>query len=192
MGEAPAGVKAAIGAPAPPRGTPSRLAGRGAFLYFGHGLMGYFWRVLEWIGLGLGIAAAAFAAAFVAARRRILRHVRTELGQDSLLLAAGARVGGFDGVADGEGRATPASGILMLLSSGLYFHSWIGLREVFIPGPSISWIGVSESHPGRRGEGHRIVVRFLNASGKQDGVAISLLYPAQWVDAIKTHLITRT
>ena len=154
--------------------------------------MGYLWRVLEWIGLGLGIAVVAFTAAFVAARRRILRHVRAELGQDSLLLAAGARVGGTDGVTNGERHAAPASGILMLLSSGLYFHSWIGLREVFIPGPSISWIGVSESHAGRRGERHRIVVRFLNASGKQDGVAISLLYPTQWVDAIKTHLITRT
>jgi hypothetical protein len=154
--------------------------------------MAYLWRVLEWIGLGLGIAAVAFAAVFVAARRRILRHVRAELGQESLLLAAGARVGGFDGLSDGGGRPSVSSGILMLLSSGLYFHSWIGLREVFIPGASISWIGVSDSREGRRGERHRIVVRFLNASGKQDGVAISLLYPVQWVDAIKTHLITRT
>ena len=154
--------------------------------------MAYLWGVLEWIGLGLGIAAAACAAAFVAARGRIMKHVRKELGQDSLLLAAGARVGGYDGVANGAGSASPSSGILMLLSSGLYFHSWIGLREVFIPGPSISWIGVSEPPAGRRGERHRIVVRFLNASGKQDGVAISLLYPAHWVEAIKTHLITRT
>jgi hypothetical protein len=154
--------------------------------------MGYLWRALEWIGLGLGIAAAALAVVLVVVRRRILRHVRAELGQESLLLAAGARVGGFDGLSDGAGRPSAASGILMLLSSGLYFHSWIGLREVFIPGPSISWIGVSDSGEGRRGEKHRIVVRFLNASGKQDGVAISLLYPVQWVDAIKTHLITRT
>ena len=78
----------------------------------------------------------------------------------------------------------------MLLSGGLYFHSWTGRREVFIPGASISWIGVPEPEGGRT-EGHRIVVRFLDASGKQDGVAIRLMYPAQWVDAIKTHLITR-
>ena len=38
---------------------------------------------------------------------------------------------------------------------------------------------------------HRIVVRFLNASGKQDGVAIRLCIRQHWVDAIKTHLITR-
>jgi hypothetical protein len=41
-------------------------------------------------------------------------------------------------------------------------------------------------------ERHRIVVRFLNTVGKQDGVAIRLLYPEQWVEAIKTHLIARS
>jgi len=169
----------------------ARLAGRGPFLYFVHGLMGNLGTVLQWIALGLGIAVAVLAAAFAVLRRRILRHVRRELGQESLLLAAGARVGGTNGHS-GPSQPPVSSGILMLLSTGLYFHSWIGLREVFIPGASISWIGVSELTAGRRGERHRIVVRFLNASGKQDGVAISLLYPEQWVDAIKTHLITRT
>jgi len=155
--------------------------------------MGYLWRVLEWIGLGVAIAAVACGIAFAAARRRILRHARSQLGKDSLLLVAGARVGGFNGHSGRAGRRlSPASGVLMLLSSGLYFHSWIGLREVFIPGPSISWIGVSEPRTGRRPDRHRIVVRFLDAAGKQDGVAITLLYPVQWVDAIKTHLITRT
>jgi hypothetical protein len=149
--------------------------------------MGNLWRVLEWTGLGLGIIIAALAVTFALARRRILRRVQGELGQNALLLAAGARVGGYDG----GRRPSLAVGILMLLSSGLYFHSWSGRREVFIPGASISWIGVPEEPEGGRVEGHSIVVRFLNASGKQDGVAIRLMYPAQWVDAIKTHLITR-
>ena len=35
------------------------------------------------------------------------------------------------------------------------------------------------------------MVRFLNAAGKEDGITIRLLYPEQWVAAIKTHLITR-
>ena len=144
-----------------------------------------------WIGLCLGIVIAGLAVTFAVARRRILRHVQGELGQNSLLLSAGARVGGYDGQSEGR-RPSPAIGILMLLSSGLYFHSWGGRREVFIPGPSISWIGVSESRQGSRMERHRIVVRFLNASGKEDGVAIRLMYPEQWVDAIKTHLIRRT
>jgi len=153
--------------------------------------MGYFWRMLEWIGLCLGIVIAALAMSFAIARRRVLRHIRGELGQDALLLAAGARVGGYNG-ASSRTRPSAAVGILMLLSSGLYFHSWSGRREVFIPGPSISWIGVSESREGSRMERHRIVVRFLNTSGKEDGVAIRLMYPEHWVDAIKTHLIRRS
>jgi len=150
------------------------------------GAMGYLGRLIEWVGLFLIIALAAFAATFLFMRRRILRHVEEELGKDALLLAAGARVGESG---NGENGGSPLStGILMLLSSGLYFHAWLGEREVFVPGPSISWIGVSEAP---RTEGLRIVVRFLNAAGKEDGIAIRLLYPAQWVAAIKTHLITR-
>src|SRR5208337_2240223 len=149
------------------------LAGIYPFLYFVHERMGNLWRALEWTGLCLGIVAAAFAVTFAVARRLILRHVQGELGQNALLLSAAARVGGYDGSADG-GRPSLAVGILMLLSSGLYFHSWSGRREVFIPGPSISWIGVSEEREGSGVEKHRIVVRFLDASGKQDGVAIRL------------------
>ncbi len=151
--------------------------------------MGNLWRVLEWIALFLGAVIAGGAVTFLSVRRRILRHVRAELGRDSLLLAAGARVGGVNGAA--ERHASVAPGVLMLLSSGLYFHSWIGRREVFIPGASISWIGVPEAREAARWERPRIVVRFLNAAGKEDGIAIRLLYPTQWVAAIKTHLITR-
>ncbi|MGD0724541.1 MAG: hypothetical protein ABSB63_03155 [Spirochaetia bacterium] len=151
--------------------------------------MGYLWRLFGWVGLFLSIVLAAFVATFVLTRRRIMRHVEEELGSDALLMAAGARVGESG---NGEnGGSSLSTGILMLLSSGLYFHAWLGSREVFVPGPSISWIGVSEARNAPRAERHRIVVRFLNAAGKEDGIAIRLLYPAQWVAAIKTHLITR-
>jgi hypothetical protein len=152
--------------------------------------MGNLLAVLEWIGLGLGMLIAAFAVTFAVVRQRILQHVQGELGQNSLLLATGARVGVYDGQTEGR-QPSPSVGILMLLSNGLYFRSLTGRREVFVPGASISWIGVPEERERRRTEGRGIVVRFLNASGKQDGVAIRLLYPEQWVEAIKTHLISR-
>ena len=149
--------------------------------------MGNLWRLLEWIGLALGVVIAGTAMAFLLTRRRIMRHVERELGREVLLLATGARVGSYDHLANGK-TISASGGVLMLLTSGLYFHSWLGSREVFVPGPSISWIGVSETR-GRLSERHRIVVRFLNAAGKEDGIRIRLLYPAQWVAAIKTHLI---
>jgi hypothetical protein len=151
--------------------------------------MGNLWRVLDWIAVLIGVIMAGGAAAFLITRRRIFRHVRAELGRESLLLTAGARVGGLDGAV--EEHASVAPGVLMLLSSGLYFRSWIGSREVFIPGASISWIGVTDARESLRRERPRIVVRFLNAAGKEDGITIRLLYPTQWVAAIKTHLITR-
>ena len=151
--------------------------------------MGNLWRLLEWIGLALGVVIAGMVMAFLLTRRRIMRHVEGELGREVLLLATGARVGTSDGLTNGKSVPSTA-GVLMLLSTGIYFHSWLGSREVFVPGPSISWIGVSDTR-GRLADRHRIVVRFLNAAGKEDGIRIQLLYPEQWVAAIKTHLITR-
>jgi len=148
--------------------------------------MEHLYAALEWIGLLLGSAIVGLACGFFLVRRRILRHVRLELGREAMLLATGARVG----ASNGHGRTSASSlGVLMLLSTGLYFHSWVGNRELFVPGPSISWIGVSENRGNQRR--HRIIVRFLNTAGKEDGISIRLLYPEQWVDAIKTHLITR-
>jgi hypothetical protein len=149
--------------------------------------MGTAWRVLQVISFALGVGLAGLLAALLILRRRILRHVEGELGRGALLLAASARMGGYAGAAEGGAMA----GILMLLATGLYFHSWLGEREIFVSGPSISWIGVSDTRGAPRSERHRIVVRFLNAAGKEDGIALKLLYPEQWVAAIKTHLITR-
>jgi hypothetical protein len=150
--------------------------------------MGNLWRLLEWIGLALGFVMAGIVVQFAVTRRRILRHVEEALGKNAPLLTTGARVGA-NGSAE-RGRPS-VSGMLILLDGGLYFRSWFGGREVFVPGPSISWIGVSEAPDTHRRDRHRIVVRFLNAEGKEAGIAIQLLYPEQWVAAIKTHLITR-
>ena len=152
--------------------------------------MANLWRLLSWIGPILGCIIAGLAVAYLFMRRRILRHVAVELGREALLLSTAARVGDYDVAADGRSPLAHV-GVLMLLSNGLYFHSWFGSREVFVPGPSISWIGVSDVRGAPRSARHRIVVRFLNAAGKEDGIIIRLLYPEEWVAAIKTHLITR-
>jgi hypothetical protein len=152
--------------------------------------MGGLYSVFEWVGLCLGIAISVGALAFLFVRWRLMRGVQVEMGSDSVLLVAGARVGSFDSGA--TRRASPSFfGLLMLLSTGLYFRSWRGKGEVFIPGASISWIGVPETQ-GVHGAGrHAIVIRFLNTAGKEDGIVIRLLSPEQWVAAIKSRLITR-
>ena len=155
--------------------------------------MGIFWRVIEWIGLIAAVGIAGLAALFLVARQRILRGVVSDLSGEKLLLVAAARAAEYNGAGAPPSAERPrgAAGILMLFGSGLYFRSWVGRREVFVSGPAISWIGVFDRHEGNRAERHRIVVRFLNASGKEDGISVRLLYPEQWVEAIKTHLISR-
>lgn len=147
--------------------------------------MGSLYGIAEWIGLGLGGLVAAGLVSFLILRRRLIARVESELGRECTLLVTGARIG-FS-----PKQLEP--GLLMLLATGLYFHSWFANRELFIPGPSITYIGVSDpaQAPVRR-ERRAVVLRFLNTAGKEDGLFIRMLYPEQWVEAIKTHLITRT
>ncbi len=171
--------------------------------------MGNLYGIAEWAGLIAGGLIVVALLAFVLLRRRLIARVEAELGRDCVLLVASSRIG-FS--------AKPMEpGLLMLLATGLYFHSWFADRELFIPGPSITYIGVSDAYigvsdayigvsdayigvsdaqasgaPGARRQRHAIVLRFLNTAGKEDGLLIRLLYPEQWVTAIKTHLITRS
>jgi hypothetical protein len=141
--------------------------------------------IAEWIGLAVGALVAASLIAFLVKRRRLISRVEGELGRECTLLVTGARIG--------FSAAQMERGLLMLLATGLYFHSWFANRELFIPGPSITYIGVSDPLPNASGIQRRaIVLRFLNTAGKEDGLLVRLLYPEQWVDAIKTHLITRS
>ncbi len=146
--------------------------------------MGSLHGIAEWIGLGLGALVAAGLVSFLILRRRLISRVEAELGRECALLVTGARIGFL------QKQLEP--GLLMLLATGLYFHSWFADRELFIPGPSITYIGVSDPAQGQvRRERRAVVLRFLNTAGKEDGLYIRLLYPEQWVEAIKTHLITR-
>jgi len=142
--------------------------------------MGNLYGIAEWIGLLLGGLIVAAVLAFLILRRRLIVRVEAELGRDCVLLVAASRMG--------FSPKPMEPGLLMLLATGLYFHSWFADRELFIPGPSITYIGVSDAMRER----HAIVLRFLNTAGKEDGLLIRLLYPEQWVTAIKAHLITRS
>jgi hypothetical protein len=157
--------------------------------------MGNLYGIAEWIGLAAGGLVVAALLAYILLRRRLIARVEAELGRDCVLLVTGCRIG--------FSSKPMEPGLLMLLATGLYFHSWLADRELFIPGPSITYIGVSDAFagvsdastgdgPGARRQRHAIVLRFLNTAGKEDGLLIRLLYPEQWVTAIKTHLITRS
>ncbi len=144
--------------------------------------------ILEWAGLLLGSAVAGILCGLALARRRLVRRIKSEIGRENVLLVAASRAShGSDGGSPGGMK----TGFLMLLKSGLYFHSWLGGKELFVAGPAITYIGVAEESSGKRAPRQTVALKFLNSQGKEDGVFLRLVSPDRWVDAIKTHLIAR-
>jgi hypothetical protein len=157
--------------------------------------------LVGWIALALGALLALAFFAYALMRWRLVRRITAALGPGKMLLAASARLAPLAGPA-AEAAADPQAaggaaggfsggGVLMLVAGGLYFHSWIGNRELFVAGPSITYIGVPDAGKGRRRSRGPITLRYLNASGKEEGSTIRLLYPEQWAEAVRTHLIGR-
>jgi hypothetical protein len=145
--------------------------------------------LIQWIGLLLGAAVAGALLGLVVVRWRLVRRIQAELGKEKVLLVTTSRLGFLQ-----EGKRPGIlleAGVLMLLKSGLYYHSWLRRKEIFIPGPAITYIGVADGKNGRSAERGAVIVHFLNAMGKEDAVVIRLFSPNQWVSAIKTHLIGR-
>ncbi len=166
-----------------------RLEAPPVFLYVVKRIMDPSPTLLEWIGLLFGAVITGGLCGLAIVRFRLVRRVQNEVGRDKVLMIASSRLGSMR-----EKRrpwAFPEIGILMLLENGLYYHSWLSRKEMFITGPSITYIGVADAINGKTKDRGEITLHFLNALGKEDGVTIRLLSPEHWVAAIKTHLIAR-
>jgi hypothetical protein len=151
--------------------------------------------LLTVFGLALGTVAAAALLAFALVRWRLTRRIAAALGPGKILLTAPAGVASIGGVsatpAPTPGERPRGRGLLVLLAGGLYFHSWLGDRELFVAGPSITYIGVPDPGPRTRTARGPITLRYLNAAAKEDGIAIRVPYAGQWAEAIRTRLIGR-
>lgn len=151
--------------------------------------------LLTVIGLALGTVAAAVLLAFALVRWRLARRIAAALGPGKILLTAPAGVTSIGGASATEppsaGERPRGRGLLVLLAGGLYFHSWLGDRELFVAGPSITYIGVPDPGPRTRTSRGPITLRYLNAAAKEDGIAIRVPYAGQWAEAIRTRLIGR-
>jgi hypothetical protein len=151
--------------------------------------------LLALTGLVLGTLAAAAFLAFAVVRWRLTSRIAGALGPGKIMLTAPARLEPLGAPtppdASPGGEHPRGRGLLVLLPGGLYFHSWLGDHELFVAGPSITYIGVPDA--GTRGRGARgpITLRYLNAAAKEDGIAVRLPYAEQWAEAIRTHLIGR-
>ena len=120
--------------------------------------------VAEWVGLILAAIVIGSLLGMIFARGRLVRRVRAELGNDKVLLVTGSRLRQVK--AELRTRRPGEPGILMLLKSGLYYHSWITRKELFIPGASITYIGVGDGKNGHGAQRGSVILHFLNAMGK--------------------------
>jgi hypothetical protein len=144
---------------------------------------------LEWIGFFFGAVITGGLCGLAIVRFRLVHRVQDEVGRDKILMVASSRLGHV--MEKRPPWAFLEIGILMLLKTGLYYHSWLSRKEMFISGPSITYIGVADAVNGKTKDRGAMALHFLNALGKEDGVTIRLLSPERWVAAIKTHLIAR-
>jgi len=97
----------------------------------------------------------------------------------------------FYGLESEPGGPLRSAGALVLLKDGIYYRARFSSREVMIPGTSITYIGVTNTHKGKDLHQTVVVLQFINQEGKEEKAAFRMPYPAQWVAAIKSNLLEK-
>jgi hypothetical protein len=97
----------------------------------------------------------------------------------------------FFGRESEPGGPLRSSGALVLLRSGMYYRARFSSRELFIPGPDITYLGVTDAFKGRPLHQQVMVIGFRAGEGKTDRAAFRLPHIAQWAAAIKANLLGR-
>jgi len=141
----------------------------------------------NWLIFALLFLGIVFYLAYSRQRetKRILQKFKKE---DIVITSFGVNFFGLDSEPGGPLRS---AGVLVLLRHGLYYRARFASRDLFIPGPAITYIGVTHTH--KRKDLHQTVVliQFLTEDGREDKAAFRIPYPAQWVAAIKANLLEK-
>lgn len=145
--------------------------------------MGQAFIIPAWVGLVIGFAVAAFLLAVATKKMRLLARLRGRTETENIALAVTARI-------SFEGSSPPSLFLIALLGEGLYLHGIFSSHEMVIPGPSITYVGISEQRRWPR-LADPVTVRFLNTEGKEVGFVFRTLSPAFWVAAVKTRLFDK-
>ncbi len=146
------------------------------------GLTNPSWLVLAVLFLGI-----IFFLAFI--RQRESKRISQKFEKDSIIICSfGVNYYGLESEPGGPLRS---SGVLVLLKDGLYYRARFANRELFIQGPAITYIGITDSHKKKSLHQTVIVIQFLNAEDKEEKAAFRIPYPSQWVEAIKVNLLNK-
>ncbi|MBN1837260.1 MAG: hypothetical protein JW820_15500 [Spirochaetales bacterium] len=141
----------------------------------------------NWLIFALLFLGIIFYLAYMRQRetKRILQKFKKE---DIVITSFGVN---FFGLESEPGGPLRSAGVLVLLRHGLYYRARFASRDLFIPGPAITYIGVTHTH--KRKDLHQTVVliQFLTEEGIEDKAAFRIPYAAQWVAAIKANLLEK-
>jgi len=137
--------------------------------------------------LSFAVLFLAIMIAMVYLRQRDAKRVQEKFRHDQIIITSfGVNYFGLESEPGGPLRS---SGALVLVKDGLWYRARFAKRELFIPGASITSISVVHTHKGKELHQNVIAIHFLDSAGKQDKAVFRLPLPAQWVAAIKAHLI---
>ncbi len=120
-------------------------------------------------------------------RQRETKRIADKFDKNDIIITSfGVNYYGLESEPGGPLRS---AGALVLLKNGIYYRARFAKRELFIPGSSITYIGVTDVHKGKALHQPVAVIRFLNQVGKEEKAAFRVPYPAQWLEAIKKNLL---
>ncbi len=139
----------------------------------------------NWLVFALIFLGIIFYFAFM--RQRETRRILDKFEKNDIIITSfGVN---YYGLESEPGAPLRSSGALVLLKDGIYYRARYANRELFIPGSSITYIGVSGVHKGKDLHQTVVVIQFLNQDGREERGAFRIPYPAQWVAAIKANLL---
>jgi hypothetical protein len=141
----------------------------------------------SWLTFALVFLGIIFYLAYM--RQKETRRITRKFPAEQIVLT-GFGVN-YYGLESEPGRPLRSSGVLVLLRDALYYRARFARRELTIPGPAITYIGVTDMHKNRPLHQSVVSIRFLGPEGREEKAAFRIPYPAQWVAAIKTNLIEK-
>lgn len=97
----------------------------------------------------------------------------------------------YFGRASEPGKPRSRSGFLLLLPDRLFYRSRTAGLELSIPGEKIAGAYPDNSLKGVHLHQSVMKIDFVNEKNDRDSAAFKVPYPPQWINAIKTHLLSR-
>ena len=119
------------------------------------------------------------ALVFLAVMRRVeTKRIFTKFKEDDILMTAfGVNYFGLESEKGGPARS---AGAIVLTKTGLWYRARFKNLEIFIPGNTITRVGVTDTHKGKPLHQNALSIVFINEKKVLDKAAFRIPYPDRW------------